>query len=67
MASPSLFHYSELNTDRIQLPFFPLEPRRRDDSNGPRHIALRRKPIEKIRTRALFTTSANYGLPHPFL
>src|ERR1700704_3459762 len=62
MASPILFSDSELNTDRIQLPFFPLEPCHRDDSNGPCRIALRPKPIERIRTRAIFTALVNYCL-----
>src|ERR1700709_1618889 len=66
MASPTLFPDSGPNTYRIQASFFPLEPCRRDDSNGPCRIALRQKPIERIRTRAIFTPSANYGLPHPF-
>src|SRR3981081_3376517 len=66
MASPSLFPDSGPNTNQIQASFFPLEPRRRDDSNGPCRIALRQKPVEGHRTRPHFTTSANYGLPLPF-
>src|SRR5712692_9101723 len=66
MASPTLFPDSWPNTDRIQLSFFPLEPRRRDDSNGPHRIMLQQEPNEGIRTRALFTTIADYGFHYPF-
>ena len=66
MASPTLFPDSGPNTDRIQVSFFPQELRRQDDFNRPRRMALRQTPIKTITTGALFTTSANYGLPQPF-
>ena len=40
MASPTLFPDSGLNTDQIEASFFPLEPRRRDDSNGPCRVVI---------------------------